>query len=514
MTAMMNVNYAISTDVLSLPEVFRVRSRFEINPQEHVWRVPDSSKMQVFNFDSVAPYCSDEMMRSLKKVLLWYLQRKSATHASNLFQQFRRFAEEMADEVTPLACVSDYHIISYHGNLPTHHEWYLGALSGLLQKWYELGYPGVDAEAYSFLNEIKVKGNRKGWAVLTMDPEQGPFTEMELHAIHQAINSAFANGKISNREFSLIWLFIATGARPIQIADVKIGDFKVGKASNGKYEYAIAVPRAKQRNQERRSDFKIRPLAKEIGEVVEAWVAQLKIEGGEALDNISPENLPMFPEWNALNAPGLEHHSVAHSLTMEVQNVFSKLNVKSHRTGKRMRITPQRFRYTLGTRAAMEKCSEMVIAELLDHSDTQNVKVYVKAVPEIIEHLDKAVAEELAKFADAFAGRTIQNDSPVTRDYDPAKLVRSPKLDPMKGGVGTCGGCGNCGAMVPVACYVCPNFQPWAEAPHEELLDELLQERQRWLEETGDKRTAYANDHVIVAVAQVVKMCKELKEAR
>jgi hypothetical protein len=36
----------------------------------------------------------------------------------------------------------------------------------------------------------------------------------------------------------------------------------------------------------------------------------------------------------------------------------------------------------------MEGHGELIIAELLDHSDTQNVGVYVQATPEIVESVE------------------------------------------------------------------------------------------------------------------------------
>jgi len=120
---------------------------------------------------------------------------------------------------------------------------------------------------------------------------------------------------------------------------------------------------------------------------------------------------------------------------------------------------------------------------------------------------------ELAPLANAFAGRIVADDSQTTHRDDPSRLIRHPRLDPAKGGVGRCGtGCGGCGAMVPVPCYVCDYFQAWADAPHEEVLHDLTEERRRILEETGDQRIAFANDDAIHAVALVVLKCQALKE--
>jgi hypothetical protein len=82
---------------------------------------------------------------------------------------------------------------------------------------------------------------------------------------------------------------------------------------------------------------------------------------------------------------------------------MESLSAISERTGETMKITPTRLRRTRGTRAAMEGHGVLVIAELLDHSDTQNAGVYVEARPEIVERIDKALALHLAPLAQAFA---------------------------------------------------------------------------------------------------------------
>ena len=507
----MSISYSISTEVLSLPNSYATRSGYQFTPEEEMWVIPDTSHTRYFNFQTLEPHCSDELVLTLKKALLWFLREKSTSHAHNMFCQFKYMVAATPKE-SPLEEISAAHVISYKGNLPPENKWYLGALSGFLKKWHQLGYPGIHPDTYAILHEFRIKGNRKGAAVLTHDPEFGPFDELELHAIHRAVNDAYATGKIGSRAYSLIWFFLATGARPVQVAALKIGDFGAVKMNGKVEEYYVNVPRAKQRNSKLRNLFTARGLCREIGEVMEVWIAQVKqTHAQEVTDDITPEELPIFPAWHAANTPGFEHHAEAVTLNREIQQVFEQMSVTSHRTGKQMRITPQRFRYTLATRMAMDGEGELVIAAGLDHTRTGDVKVYTKCVPEIIERLDLALAEELAPLADAFNGKIVERPT-VIEPEDTANLVRYPKLDPKTGGIGKCGGCGECNGMVPIACYVCRHFQAWSDAPHAEVLRDLLDEQQRTLEETGDERIAYANENVVRAVAQVVVKCRELKE--
>lgn len=59
---------------------------------------------------------------------------------------------------------------------------------------------------------------------------------------------------------------------------------------------------------------------------------------------------------------------------------------------------------------AREGFGLMVIAELLDHSDIQNVDVYTKNVPEDAYALNKAMALQLAPYAQAFQGVLVDSE--------------------------------------------------------------------------------------------------------
>lgn len=155
----------------------------------------------------------------------------------------------------------------------------------------------------------------------------------------------------------------------------------------------------------------------------------------------------------------------------------------------------------------MEGHGELIIAELLDHTDTQNVGVYIEARPEIVERIDRAMAMHLAPMAQAFAGMIIEDESQATRVGDPSSRVCDPRFSPSMKPMGSCGKHGFCGFLAPIACYTCVNFQPWLDGPHDVVLDYLLAERDRLTMRT-DLRIASVNDRTILAVAEVVRLCE------
>jgi len=493
---------------VELPEKCKTLNGFEFNPRLDNWKIKDSSGIEYFNFARLRQYCTDDFIYSYKKVCMWYLENMSASHPRNMYERLSDFIINFIGEGEKIHSISSHHLISYKGYLDDNHEWYLATLAVFLRKWHALGEFGVDSDVISLLRLMKNRGNRKGYAVLTMDPLEGPFTELELQAIHNTINTEFSAARIGIREFALVWLFMATGARPVQIADLKVGD--VHFESGGCW---VDVPRAKQRSLPRRSAFKARPLVKEVGDVLEAWIKLIKerFESYYQRTGVEPSALPLFPNWKSPNSiRNFEYHSDSDMLSGQVSYLFKKVKIHSHRTKEPMRITPQRFRYTLGTRAAMEKQGPLVIAELLDHTDTQNVIVYTKATPEIVRILDRALATEMGALAKAFAGEIVLEDFDTGR-LDDKQQVRVPRKKPAEGGVGRCANCVGCENRNPYGCYVCTQFRAWLYGPHEEVLKDLLDDRKRKLDETGDETIAFTNDHLILAVAQVCDMCKEMK---
>ena len=201
-------------------------------------------------------------------------------------------------------------------------------------------------------------------------------------------------------------------------------------------------------------------------------------------------------------------HIASAKVTDTLQFVVAASNIKSERTGDELSINARRFRYTTGTtgtRAAREGFGELVIAELLDHSDTQSSGVYIKNIPEHVERLDAAVGFQLAPYAQAFAGVLVDSENDAERGNDPSSRIRTEEGS----NIGTCGEHGFCGANVPIPCYTCIHFQPWLDGPHKEVYQDLLKERERVKDITGDIEVAAILDRSIVAVADVIIRCEK-----
>lgn len=489
-----------------LPVLARTRSGVEFDPRLDRWIYRDAT--DTVNLDFSKWLVTDKFIVSAKLSLLWYAEHLSPAHLSNMHERLGHYLRVVCDSrIHPMGEITSADLINYRTKLTRTTSWYLGSLSGLLKKWHSLGYSGVTTDAEALLKQLRTQGNQKGEAVLTHDPIHGPFTDMELESLQCSLDRAYVSGEVDREGYLLAYLFMLLGQRPVQYAALKVRDVGLAYAKDGTAVYTIRVPRAKQRNQLSRAEFKDRVLIPQVGELLVHYSKEVLATFHRLLPD--PSDAPLFPARRRRGGEpdGFEYHRTTQTIADLLERTLRRLSVVSERTGQSLHITATRFRRTVATRAAMEGHGELIIAELLDHTDTQNVGVYIEARPEIVERIDLAIAMYLAPMAQAFAGVIINDESQAKRAGDPSSRVCDPRFSPSMKPMGNCGKHGFCGFLAPIACYTCVNFQPWLDGPHEAVLDYLIGERDRLAAQT-DLRIASVNDRTILAVAEVVRLCE------
>jgi integrase len=273
---------------------------------------------------------------------------------------------------------------------------------------------------------IRINSPNSGVAVATKDPLTGPFTDFEFESINNAMAREYADGGVSVTTYTMALIFIATGARPVQIAAMKVKDVKVVDLGTG-IDYSIDVPRAKQRR-EPRSEFRNRPLIKSVGKLVSLYAEAVRSKFSKIMDD--PLEAPLFPGYQCKTSAkaGFAHHRLSSSISQTFNRIMRRLKVISERTGGPINITAIRFRRTFATRAAQEGHGLLVIAELLDHSSTRHAGIYIDTRPDIAERIDKAVALELAPIAQAFEGKIIVGDMYAARKQDKSSHIRDLRI--------------------------------------------------------------------------------------
>lgn len=398
----------------------------------------------------------------------------------------------------------------------------VGVVRTFLRRWHDLGYDGISEEVIRLLSSWTLKGIVKGKPVSSLDPIKGPFSDIEFAAIQEQLPVGFSEGLYNANDYAQTLISLNTGRRPIQISNLKAGDMFTAQSKEGVTLYYLNIPRAKQGGIWRES-FKRTPITEDLWTVINITLndtlTRLELDFSLNLTKKQIQLLPLFPSeifWDELIddlgcLDDISSHQRSHipssQITKTIKRVIESLKITSERTGKLLIANGYRFRYTTGTRAAREGFGEIIIAEILDHSDTQHAGVYTKNVPEIAKHISDIMNALMLTYAQAFAGTIIKNEGEAQRSGDRTSLIRTHGSE-----IGSCGSYGFCSAMAPVACYTCNKFQPWLEAPHTEILKMLVEQRERIKEVTGELTIAAINDRSIIAVAQVIKLCEERKQ--
>ena len=479
----------------------------EFDPAWDTWML---SKEVTINLDEVVSLLAAPLQESYRKVMMFHAENYSAKYCQGIHLGVQKFLKDMdAEEFSATA------LRNYRKGLDRDQEYRLGTIRAFLLRWHDQGYPGVSDEAFEWLGAVTLKGNEKGRAILSMDPRDGPFDDQELAAILTTAPQEYERGRIELATLACTLLLSYTGRRPMQLSLLRIGDFSQTMTRDGRRIDIVHIPRSKQRGQPPRAELKHFWLAPDVYRLLKTQRAAV-IEQAEArlgkLPGSLTEELPLFPNWNKFSevrsVEQLRHalrNDALHVPTKDIRGDMKKIRVVSARTGRRLHITPKRFRYTLGTRAAREGYGAMVIAELLDHSDLQNASVYTRDHPNFRQKIDEAVGQQLAPLARAFAGRVVDRESDARHGNDESMRVGTREQK-----VGTCGSGGFCGAEA-LACYTCMHFQAWVDAPHREMLDWMLERRQQMEDAGASERVVGATDPSILGVRGVMAACEARK---
>lgn len=390
-----------------------------------------------------------------------------------------------------------------------------------IRHWYrscaDFGSPAFSPEVAFELDQKVIGGNKKGHAVLSLDPEEGPLVDLEITALLNALNDQRRRNSLPLDCSAALWLCIALGSNPFQMTLLRERDVEVITEGDTRF-VQLRVPRVKKKHDAPRTTFRTRKLTSEIGDVVLNLIADNRRR--EALEGrTTGPDTPIFMRKSARKRltgtmPEYARHMYPHEFTGLVSLCALLLGARSPRTGMVLNITTRRLRYTFATRLVREGASMEEVAEALDHTDLQNVRVYFDIKSDIVESLDRAMALKLGPVAQAFLGKLVSNEAGAERGGDPASRVMA--VDRATGrpeGLGTCGEHSFCDLLAPIACYTCSQFQPWVDGPHDRILDDLIAQRERKQAAGMDGRMIAIHDATILAIGDVIRRIEETRAA-
>jgi integrase len=483
-----------STALAPLKPVSRTIDGFEFDPSAPTWRIGTPDSTVPFNFETL-PAVSDEFRDNARAAFAALLLANAPERMSRGLTRIRALLKFLSKSAPSrvIGEITASDLLNYGASLPGHQQYFLRLVRAILISWARTGVGGLSADLVILLPSLETKHHDIGAAVRTMDPEEGPLTDLEFEAVLAALRGGYSTGEIDLSDYALVNLAISLGCRALQLAMIKIKDLSVSARAGGDKIYILQVTRLKQgKNIRPRTLFKARELAPSLGGLLEQ---QAEIAGHWAEYNeLSRADAPLFPSTTRLLRkdrtvrPGLDGHHNSGTMGTRLTAILSRLSIVSPRTGKPLTLFQTRMRRTFGTRAAAEGLPAPVIAELMDHSWVDSSLVYIETRPEMIERIDKALALKIAPLAQAFSGTLSSRHS-----SQPTKRVIHIDTEDRLESVGGCGKFEFCGLAAPLACYTCTYFNPWLDGIHEALLDRLLAEREEMLSVSG-LRMASIND--------------------
>lgn len=483
-------------------------------PSDNVWRPdPTANSANVVGAKKAVP---EEYQQWLVVALAFLAKEKSARSLVDLVWALKACGE------SGLNVLDSSEAIRIRDRLT---RTTFSSLRVFLRYWHDLELDmGPNESEIAALFDLKPKPPSQ-CPVESLNPIIGPYTQLELQAIFDWVNRAFADNKISWERFVYIRLLIATGARQRQIQQLVFGDISL----NGQ-EPILQMPKAKLRTFEYRSAFQSITLSSDLYEILSHFKSYilrcLKVERPGIDWNLALPNVPLFRSvgkasvWgeNAVIIDGLDLRllEIAPQEKFHKQDGSMKILLKgyekmagfpiSERTQEPIHLGSHRFRYTLGTDMASEGYGPHPIASALGHNGIKSVGRYIKTSPKMGKRLDNKMKESLVLVVNAFQGCIISRPDEISK----SSVSMNQTIRGGAGAIATCGSEGGCHLDAPTACYTCSKFQPWVEADHEEVLQHL-EERQR--RAGTDTEKAISFDRSILAVRQVIDQVNKIKSA-
>ncbi len=357
-----------------------------------------------------------------------------------------------------------------------------------LRVFYEWGvarqYPDFDIRFLRILKAIPSSANAKGHHVRFRHKTKGPFSPAEKQLLIQAVNA----GQGTDRGRVVVMIHLELGLNPGATARLTNADFVHVKTLHGDF-YQLAVPRMKKRAAHR--ETKRRPISTRLGQLLQ------QLQQGQSHEPL----LYWLPTENPQAG-----------INATLRQFVARAGIVSPRTGEPLQVTARRFRYTLATHLAAEGASKFHIAEILDHTDLQNVDVYVETTPAIIDQVAAATDADMMPVVTRFLGKVVDSpgETAVNDAIIPAATSHIPLPMLNAGGVGVCGRNvhrdGLCQLFPPLSCYLCPSFVAWRNGPHQALLTSLENFVEAY-QAQADSRILHQLDEIRVAIAEAITRC-------
>lgn len=481
------------------------------------------------------PRSASFVMEEVKEYIKFMARNKSPVYAKGQYEFLKTCLALLGDDVQRQIGYDEIGRIEFDAlNNRLRSDGYKSYMNytDAFRRWYcwcaDMGFAVFSPEVAFELELVRIGRNETGSAVLSDDPNLGPLRDEELTSLATGLRYAQTllevgdpSAPLSRTEICCAWLLIALGSNPKNVSLLEEDDFQKEICDDGSTLYWLRVPRIKKRGVVERSQFKNRKLSSDVGKLIEVLIDKNRMGNLAELDGngegiarpiIRRENVRQSLLETPFSSDAFRY--TPGEIGAIIRKVSRTLGLKSVVSGGPLNLSPRRLRYTFATRLVQEGASPLELAEALDHSDSSYIMVYFNVRSDAVRRLDKALALALGPRAQAFMGLVVRSKADTERGHDPASLIfRVDQERHILEPVGNCGNFGFCGLYAPIACYTCRLFRPWLDAPHEQVLDDLLAIRARRLERGADPKLTQMHDESILAVGDVIERCSRMRNA-
>ncbi|OXI31833.1 hypothetical protein CFB84_16030 [Burkholderia aenigmatica] len=387
----------------------------------------------------------------------------------------------------------------------------------VLRSWYLwsseiLDCLGFDEEFALELDEVQIPARPSRLVVELEDVECGPLWDTEVTILRRALLDDVSMVRLHVMQRAAVALSLAYGRNPANFCLLREKDLRNAlEGFDVPEQWMLSIPRIKKPGIGVRQAFVEERVSAELAGVLRTLLdVNLAIDCGDfprplfMRNNIDPWCLD-----TGIGEYG--YHITVEQFRQLIKQFAARTNLKSPRTERALHVTSRRLRYTFATTMVELGVSRKVLAAMLDHSDTQHVQVYYSLKGRrLTKILDRAAALRIGPLMRLFRGTLVPSSASAMNGTDPAKSIRfigdMLAVPPVE--IGACGQDRLCVLDPPFSCYLCPKFQPYVEADHQAVLNELLASR-REREQKYAPRLSIQLDDVIYAVAEVIRKVDE-----
>ena len=515
MAAELTIQQSAPTDSKKQSLIKTSKRGYPFDVYDNKWQLEGSVYVK---FNNTVNRLKPTILEHLRLNLSNYAEFKSGSYCVNILTSIALFLKDQnTDEFSAID------LTNWRVKLTPDIEYKLGVIKTFLLDAYDNGYKLINADGVKVLEAMVLKGNPIGVAVAKGCPHSGAFDHLEQQAIIFWANQAFQEKIITLEQFSFLIALQFTGRRPVQIASLAFGDLISVKRPDGTSQFKLRVPRAKQRGADFRESFKTIPINEDLYFLLynQAHYSLNTVEKiiGKKLSPETSKKIPIYIDKKKVEKlsnyddlitklDGPADYLYSSNYKVEVLNKLTRLcEAKSARlNGDTIHINARRFRYTYATNLRNKGAGAHVLAEALDHSTIQYVLVYTQMTPDFVKSLNDSMATVMAPLAQAFQGKLVDDKRESYRRMDSRSLIKSANAED----VGNCGTQAYCSSGF-LSCYTCRDFEPWLNAPHDQVLNCLINKRKQQKEWGVSELVISATDQTYLAVKNVVDMCTKIK---